>query len=51
MTKNKYSKTVALMMTIQERKILEKLSKKFKGSNSQILRLGLSKLAEEMKIK
>lgn len=47
----KYTKQVIVCMTPGEKTILEDLAHHYRGTSSQVLRLALSKLHEEVKPK
>jgi len=46
---NKRQEQSVVMLTTEERQLAEELAVKLKGNISQVFRLGLSKLNEEMK--
>jgi len=45
--KIKYTEPIAILISKEEKIILEKLKSEFKGTGSQIFRFGLSKLAKK----
>lgn len=47
----KYTEQTAILLSKEERRILEELKFILKGTNSQVFRFALSKLAEELDIK
>jgi hypothetical protein len=50
MARIKYTEQTAILLSKEERLLLEKVRFALKGTNSQVFRLALSKLAEELKI-
>lgn len=46
--RKKFTEQTGILLSKDERAILDKLKNHFKGTNSQVLRLALSKLASEI---